>query len=229
MEIDEPAVGICVVTFRRPKLLVKMLAQIRERTLYGSYKVYVIIDHEEDRTTLKVLERDEVIKKMAIEKIEMFPSSAECVKATNRCYSIGEEPYFVWLSDDMEVEREWLREAMKCMQTFPFGEGLVVFQDGIQNGRNACAGLISRAYIKKELGSIFYNEIYKHFNADTELFMKSKMRGGIKYCPTSIVWHNHWSGKGNHKVKTDNVYTQSLPLLGGDSAIFKNRIKEGFK
>lgn len=229
MEIDEFAVGICVVTFRRPKLLVKMLAQIKERTLYESYKVYVIIDHEEDRATLKVLERAGVTEKMAIEKIEMFPSSAECVKATNRCYSIGEEPYFVWLSDDMEVEEGWLQEAMKCMQTFPLGEGLVVFQDGIQDGRNACAGLISRAYIKKELGGIFYNEIYKHFNADTELFMKSKMRDKIKYCPTSVVWHNHWSGKGNHKVKTDDVYTQSFAQLGGDSAIFENRKRESFK
>lgn len=229
MKTDEPAVGICVVTFKRPKQLIKMLSWIKERTLYGNYKIYIIIDYEEDQVTLKEIEKSAITEKFPIEKIEMFSSRAECVKAVNRCYSIGEEPYFVYLSDDMEVETGWLREAVKCMQIFPDREGLVVFKDGIQNGRNACAGLISRAYIKTELGDIFWNEIYVHFTADTELFEKSKRIGRVKYCPTSVVWHNHPYAKGSHKVKTDGVYTQSLPLWKKDREIFNLRVKGGFK
>lgn len=229
MRVNEPAVGICVVTFKRPELLVKMLSWVRERTLYENYKIYIIIDHEDDNATLKILERYRIAEKIVIEKIEMFPSPAECVKATNRCYSIGEEPYFVWLSDDMEVERGWLREAMKCMQGFPDREGLIVFKDGIQDGRNACAGLISRNYIKTKLKGVLLNEIYKHYYADTELFVKSKMIDRVKYCPASIVWHNHPSTEGCHKAETDDVYTQSMLMWGRDEEIFNSREKEGFK
>lgn len=230
MKTDEPAVGICVVTFRRPEQLVKMLSQIKERTLYENYKIYIIIDHEDDRVTLKALEENEVAKKMAVKRIEMFPSSAECVKATNRCYSIGDEPYFVWLSDDMEVEKGWLQRAMECMQASLNGEGLVTFHDGIQNGRNACAGLISRDYIKAGLGGIFYNEAYIHFYADSELSRKSKMRERVKYCPESIVWHNHWGEKRRHKsVAKDMVYMQSERWRKRDRAVFSERAKEGFR
>jgi len=229
MIIDESAVGICVVTFNRPKLLMKMLAGIKERTLYKNYRVYIIIDHEEDSQTLKTLAREKITKRMAIEKIEMFPSPAECVKATNRCYSIGEEPYFAWISDDMEVEAGWLQEATKCMQTFPDKKGLVVFRDGIQDGRNATAGLISRDYIKTELNNIFQNEDYVHFFADKELLRKSRMIDKVKYCPTSIVWHHHPSAKGQYKSENDTVYMQSLPLWERDRAIFMSRKEEGFK
>jgi len=229
MKIDEPAVGICIATFRRQELLIKMLLQIKERTLYQNYKVYIVIDYEEDRRTLKKIEESRIIEILPIEKIEMFPSSAEAVKVVNRGYSIGDEPYFVWFNDDMEVEEGWLQEAMKCMQTFPDKEGLVVFQDGIQNGRNACAGLTSRNYIKMKLNGIFHNEIYKHYYADTELFRKSKMINKLKYCPAAIVWHNHPSGKGNHKVKPDDVHIQSKSLVEKDRGIFNLRKKEGFK
>lgn len=224
MKVDEPAVGVCVVTFRRPAQLIKALSCVKERTLYENYKIYIIIDYEEDGITLKALEENGIT-----EKTEMFSLPAECVKATNRCYSIGKEPYFVYLSDDMEVEVGWLQQAMKCMQAFPDRKGIVTFQDGIQNGRNACAGLVSRDYIKTELNGIFYNEAYKHFRADTELFRKSKALGRIKYCPQSIVWHNHWGGKGRHKSEKDIIYTQSDRLRKRDRAVFAERARRGFK
>ncbi|KKN28212.1 hypothetical protein LCGC14_0856760 [marine sediment metagenome] len=229
METNGSAIGICVITFKRSKRLIKMLSKIKEKTLYENYKVYIIIDHEEDQETLKEIEKSGIAETLSIEKIEMFPSSAECVKATNRSYSIGDEPFFAWISDDMEVEKGWLQEAMKCMQTFPDREGLIVFQDGIQNGRNACAGLISRNYIKTKLKGIFQNEIYKHFCADSELFRRCKLIDCVKYCPTSVVWHNHPSAKGKRKSENDTVYTQSLPLWRRDRAIFRKRREEGFK
>lgn len=228
-ENEKPAVGICVATFKRPELLIKMLSWIKERTLYQNYKIYIIIDYEEDRRTLKKIEESKIAEILPIEKIEMFPSRVECIKVVNRSYSIGDEPYFVWLNDDMEVEEGWLREAMKCMQTFPDREGMVVFQDGIQNGRNAPCGLISRNYIKTKLNGIFHNEIYKHYFSDTELFKKSIMIHGVKYCPAAVVWHNHFTAKGDHKVAKDDVYIQSLLLWEEDQEIFNSRKKEGFK
>ena len=230
MIAKEPAVGICVITFRRPKLLIKMLLQVKERTPYENYKIYIIIDHEDDRATLKEIEKSGIADTLPIEKIEMFPSPAECVKATNRSYSIGKEPYFIWLSDDMEVEKGWLQKAMECMQASLNGKGLVTFHDGIQNGRNACAGLISRDYIKAELGGIFYNEAYFHFYADSELYRKSKMKEMIKYCPESIVWHNHWGKKRRNKlVPKDMVYMQSECWRKRDRAVFAERAREGFR
>jgi len=129
----------------------------------------------------------------------------------------------------MEVEENWLREAMKCMQTFPDKEGMVVFQDGIQNGRNAPVGLISRNYIKTKLNGIFHNEVYKHYFADTELFRKSVWIHGVKYCPTAVVWHNHFTARGDRKVAKDDVYIQSLLLWERDQEIFNSRKKDGFK
>ena len=229
MITDEPAVGICVVTFRRPRQLINMLLQIKERTLYANYKVYIIIDYEDDGLTLKALEENGVAEKINIERIEMFLFSVESVKAINRCYSIGKEPYFVWLSDDMEVEKGWLQKAMKCMQASLNGNGMVTFHDGIQNGKNACAGLISRNYIKAELGGIFQNEVYIHFYADSELSRKSEMRGKSKYCSESIVWHNHWGGKGSHRgVQKDGVYIQSGRWRKRDRAVFVERKKDSF-
>jgi len=225
----EHAVGVCIVTFRRPKQLVKLLKSIKKNTLYGHYKIYIIIDYENDLITIKTLNELKLVGELPIRKIEMFQTSVECVKTTNRCYSIGREPYFVWISDDMEVERGWLKEAMKCMMTFPNEKGLVTFRDGLQDGRNSPAGLISRRYIQKELGGIFYNEIYMHFGADTELFKRSQMRNKVKYCPKSIVWHNHWGGHGKHKSKKDEIYAYSDRWRKQDRRIFARRKKEGFK
>ncbi len=227
--MNEPAVAVCIVTFRRPKQLVNLLCSIKKNTVYKNYSVYIIIDYESDLITLKKVKDLSIVKRLPIKKIEMFPAPVECVKATNRCYSIVEEPYFVWISDDMEVERGWLKEAMACMMTFPNEKGLVTFQDGIQNGRNSPAGLISRRYIQKELGGIFYNELYMHFGADTELFKKSKMRNKVKHCPTSIVWHNHWGGKKGHKSEKDVIYTYSDQWRKRDRRIFEKRKKEDFK
>lgn len=226
---DEPAVGVCVVTFRRPALLIKMLLQLKAKTLYENYRVYIIIDHEEDEITLDALRKANIAKEAMVKGIEMFPFPVECVAANNRCYSIGNEPYFAWISDDMEVEVGWLREAMKCMQTFSNKKGLVLFHDGIQNGQSAVAGLISRDYIRTELGGIFQNESYIHYFGDTELSRKSKMRNKAKYCPTSIVWHNHPDAKGGHKVREDKVYTGSMRFWVRDRGIFLDRKKKGFE
>lgn len=224
-------VGICIITFKRPHQLLKTLSQIKERTLYPNYNIYIIIDFESDNLTLNALQESGLIEKLSIKKVEMFPSPAECVKTTNRCYSIGEEPHFAWLSDDMEVERGWLQEAMKCMETFLSKQGLVVFKDGIQNGKNACAGLISRDFIKKELGGIFFNEIYIHYGADLELFRKCRLINKVKYCPSSVVWHNHWAHrtKSGRKVERDFIYEQSMKWRKRDDDILKERTKEGFK
>lgn len=224
-----PAVGVCVVTYKRPAQLAKLLQRLKVATVYPRYRVYVIIDYEEDRRTLKSLQENKLFGRTPLEKVEMFPSSAECVKATNRSYSIGDEPFFAWMSDDMEPEQGWLQEAMKCMATFPDGEGLVVFQDGIQNGRNACAGLISRNFIDTKLEGIFQSEAYVHFCADRELFTRSKRLERVKYCPTSMVWHNHPSSKGEHKSEDDSVYATSLPLWPTDKRMFQKRALRGFK
>lgn len=227
--MEEHEVAVCIVTFRRTKQLVKLLNSIEKNTVYKNYSIYIIIDYESDMITLDKLKDLSIIKRLPVKKIEMFQSPAECVKTTNRCYSIVEEPFFVWISDDMEVERGWLVEAMKCMMTFPNKKGLVTFQDGIQNGRNSPAGLISRRYIQKELGGIFLNELYMHFGADTELYRKSKMRGKVKHCPTSIVWHNHWGGTKGHRSEKDVIYTYSDQWRKRDRRIFERRKKEGFK
>ena len=224
-------VGICIITFKRSRQLLEMLPQIKERTLYPNYNIYIIVDFESDNLTLNALKESGLIEKLPIKKVEMFPSPAECVKATNRCYSIGEEPYFAWLSDDMEVEEGWLQEAMKCMQTFPDKQGLVVFKDGIQNGRNACAGLVSRNFINKELNDIFMDETYIHFGADLELFRKCKLINKVKYCPSSVVWHNHWAhpAKTGKKVEQDFIYKQSMKWRKRDNGILEERTKKGFK
>lgn len=224
-------IGICIVTFKRPQQLLKTLLQIKERTRYPNYNIYVIVDFESDKPTLNALQESGLIEKLPIKKVEMFPSSAECVKATNRCYSIGKEPYFAWLSDDMEVEEGWLQEAMKCMQTFLDKQGLVVFKDGIQNGRNACAGLVSRSFINKGLNDIFMNEIYIHFGADLELFRKCKLVNKVKYCPSSVVWHNHWAHptKSGKKVERDFIYEQSMKWRKRDDDILEERTRKDFK
>ncbi len=221
----EPEVGVCMLTYKRPQQLIKALSWIKERTTYPNYKIYVIIDYESDSATLHTLKTSPFAK----EHIEMFSSRAECVKATNRCYSIGKEPYFVYLSDDMEVTKGWLTKAMKCMQTFPDKNGLVVFKDGIQNGNNACAGLVSREYVRTGLGDTLFHPQYVHYCGDTELFRRSKLMDKVKYCPTSVVWHRHFQAQGVHKVAKDAVYTDSLPVWPGDRKILAERTQRGFK
>ena len=224
-------IGICIVTFKRPQQLLKTLLQIKERTRYSNYDIYIIVDFESDNLTLNILQESGFIEGFSIKKVEMFSASAECVKATNRCYSIGKEAYFAWLSDDMEVEEGWLQEAMKCMETFPDKQGLIVFKDGIQNGRNACAGLVSRNFINKRLNDLFMNEIYIHFGADLELFRRCKLINKVKYCPSSVVLHNHWAHptKSGKKIERDIIYEQSMKWRKRDDAILEERTRKDFK
>lgn len=129
------------------------------------------------------------------------------------------EGLVVYFADDIEVEKDWLTIAMKKYnESFPDGEGLLAFNDGIQFGKWATHGITTPKFLLK----YFYTG-YKHFYVDLEISRVAMTLGKYVYCEESKATHIH-PCVGKHKI--DETYKANydgpLPL---DRELFEKRKK----
>lgn len=181
-------VSILIPTRQRYKKLAKCLARLFENTVYTNFDVIVITD-KDDPKSVEVVKKlpfveDEGVKILVKEKREMY------VGKINEGFHKTDSPLIVFLADDIEVNRNWLTEAVSTFhESFPDGMGLVSFQDEFDD-RLAPHGLISRKYVEEFLnGNIFYPG-YIHYWCDTELTLRSKKWGRFAYSSKAKIFHN---------------------------------------
>jgi len=132
----------------------------------------------------------------------LYQPQQECVRMSNNCFKLTKEMglnYFVFLNDDMEVHKDWLSEALKEFKvTFPDGMGYVSFN--ILHGSRlggfgiSVAGLTTVSFVDSYLKGIFMDETFIHNEGDGELSYRIMLLDKFKWCPQSIIHHNHYIG-----------------------------------
>jgi len=214
-------VSILIPTRQRYKKLTKCLESLFENTKYPDWEVIVILDRDDVDSLMLVHEFEMAhtreIKKIVKSKREMY------VGKINEGYHKTDSSLIVFLADDVEVQKNWLIEAVLTFnESFPDGMGLVSFQDEFDD-RLAPHGLISRKYVEEFLnGNIFYPG-YVHYWCDTELTVRSKKWNRFVHSPKSITIHRSRPEIDRHGKDDDHIRKEARTTLkqGEELLIFR--------
>ncbi len=139
--------------------------------------------------------------------------------------SACETPYIIKFDDDMEVVEEDLidRSLNIYKEKFPDNDGLLCYNDGIQNGAVFTTGMFSKKLVYK-LGGYLYYPLYKHYGGDREIVRLTKETGCYFYDKTLNVLHHHHS---RENVEKDGTYQISEDKFWKvDQALKRYLIKE---
>ena len=129
---------------------------------------------------------------------EDIPQRPMYVKKINYAYkNIAKGDYIVYLANDVEVDKNWLTEAVKTLKEKSPDDvgGLVSFNDGVYEGKFAPHGLISRKFVEKFLGGYVLHPAYVHYYADSDLGTIAKRFKRYYYADKSIIYHK-WANDG---------------------------------
>lgn len=218
--MSKDPVTIFVPTRGRAKQLKKNMQLLKENTHYPACELIVIVDAD-DKDTLDVCREDKLNYIVRLHR-EYFATK------TNAAFRGSSGKYFVCLSDDVEVQPDWLTIAVDGFkQNFSDDAGVLCFNDGgVYEGKLAIHPFISREWIDKfQYGKWILWPDYYHFYGDTEITIVSYCAGRFVYCPESKVIHTmpneldkrdkHWWHIRNH-------------IYPGDLAIFEKRCDTQF-
>jgi len=212
-------VSVLIPTRQRYKKLAKCLSKLFENTVYPNYEVVVIADKDDPESVevIRKLKFDDV-KILVKEKREMY------VGKINEGFHKTNFPLIVFLADDVEVNRNWLTEAVSTFnKLFPDEMGLVSFQDEYDD-RLAPHGLISRKYVKEFLNGNIFHPKYIHYWCDVELTTRSKRWGRFAHCQKARYKHT----RPNEKKERDHIYQEGLSTKKAGENMFILRQWLGF-
>lgn len=125
----------------------------------------------------------------------------------------------VFFADDIEVEGNWLTNAVKMYQeSFKDGHGLLAFNDGIQYGKWATHGLTSPEFLLK-----WWYHGYIHFHVDVEISDVAKRLDKYIYCEDAKAIHVH---PCVGKAPLDEIYRKNIDgPLQHDKDLYAQRKK----
>lgn len=106
-------------------------------------------------------------------------------------YSTGN--FVTVFNDDFYPQPWWLENAYHYFFThFPDGRGMLALNDGRGTcGKKTTVVLASKKFIKHDLKGVFYDVAYDRYRVDRDLALRAEATGRYKYCPESLVFHDH--------------------------------------
>ena len=115
-----------------------------------------------------------------------------CPEMVKRLVEKTKHDLVMFLGDDTIPQKDFLKEALKVMETLPDGWGLAALEDGIQDpNRIATHWLASKRLLPLIGGEVFSTE-YKHNFCDQELTIKCKDLGRYAPAYNSAIEHKHF-------------------------------------
>lgn len=112
-------------------------------------------------------------------------------------------PFVLYLTDDCEPAPDLVEKAAKVYaRNFGTGPGVVALNDGVQQGRQACFGLIARQFYLDHCFPTPYQRYYQ----DTELSDKARWLGCYAYAPRARARHFFADGQ-NELIMAEDAET----------------------
>jgi hypothetical protein len=213
-------INVCFMSRKRVKRLLTAVDLVKENTTGVNYKISLLFDDDQ--------ESFEQCKSLGY-NCYLYSPQKECVKMTNNCFKLTKElglDYFVFLNDDMEVHKDWLKNAFKdFVSTFPDKKGLVSFNILPKGGDTLCvAGLTTVTFIESCLNGVFFDEVFIHNEGDGDFTYRVMFLNKFKWSPSSQICHNHYL---NNASLLDETYSASHRFFGADlfqrKKIFQDR------
>ena len=129
-----------------------------------------------------------------------------------------------FLGDDTIPQKDFLKNALKAMETLPEGWGLVGFDDNIRlKGQiKAAAHWLADKRLLPLLDGEFFHTGYRHCWCDNELSIRCAELGKYIFCQEAFVYHDHvLVDPKNDDADYRRVYSQEW--LAHDIVLFRKR------
>lgn len=210
-------VSILILTCGRPAGLERILNSVKSHTTDVEYDLLVVADDDHDAY--------KYCKDNGINCI-LTGWRRDFVANMNMAVYACKTPLFVVLADDMSIDQDgWLSEALKVYKgRFKDQNGLMTFNDGIQNGRLFACGMSSKNFVQ-EVGGNLYHPKFVHFGGDNVVSFLAKLLDLYYYAETVKVNHHHPTNKNKELAnETDQTYIDSA-LVSHPDQVFKKILK----
>jgi glycosyltransferase involved in cell wall biosynthesis len=149
-----------------------------------------------------------------------------CSRAWNDALAHSTGDPVVLAADDLEFQPGWLDAALRTLDRFPGGWGLVGFNDGHTDNRDFSTHyLASRRLIVEVFGGVIAWEHYRHSFNDVEATERAKAAGRYAWAEDAHVRHQHWLFGDRPKDDTD---TRNLPAHAASERTYRERAAAGF-
>ena len=135
----------------------------------------------------------------------------------------------LYLGDDTEVTENCIPEAIRVMNTFEDGWGMVGLNDQFHDLKELATHWLAHKKLLPYLDGEFLHTGYKHSFSDVEFMSRCKSLNKYKPSFNSIIIHHH--PIVNREISWDRDYDRiySPPVWLKDKQLYRQRAKKGFK
>lgn len=144
---------------------------------------------------LKAIEKNAGISKNQYEVIwEEDKNGLGCPEMLKRMVAKSKASRVVFVGDDTEPEKDFLKHALEAMNNLPDGFGVVGLNtqdDRVENGNPLAHWLAHKKMLEHIPGGAFFSTEYKHCWGDNELKDIADELGRWVYAEKSRIKHNH--------------------------------------
>jgi hypothetical protein len=222
--------------YEEPKLLIKFPTRGRVKKFFktldeyykllsGKYNVEFLITCDNDDVTMNNIEIKTRLKKYSNLKVE-YGDNKNKVEAINAGINNKDFQILLLASDDMvPIVKGYDSIIVKSMcSSFPDFDGIVWFNDGIQQNRLNTLCILGKTYYNRF--NYIYNAAYKSLWCDAEFTHVGNMLGKQKYFDQVIIRHDHHSIT---KTGFDEIYNKNEIYESEDKNTFLIRQANNFK
>lgn len=140
----------------------------------------------------------------------IVPADFTCAQKLEAGFRAATTSHVIYLVDDCLPAPDLVAEACLAYRTqLGARDGVLALNDGVEHGRQACLGLVSRKFYFDHV----YPQPYEHYFIDTELSAKARWLGVYAYAPGAQALHFFHEG-------------QQAQRMADESQIFAERMNQ---
>ena len=211
-------VSIIVPTLNRPRLLEKLIANVRSTTLSDYYELIVLVE-DGDTETWNFINKTPL---PATIKIFAIPTGSSPIAAWNIGLKKSLAPWILLAADDIEFPSLWLEDALSTPN-----QGFLALPE--KEGGNPTLNwephfMATRAWLKEFQHGVLTIPHYRHWGTDVETCDRATRSNTFIRARTIIV-HHHWMKDAS---LIDSTYQNAQKFYNRDIMLYQTRKSMGF-
>jgi GT2 family glycosyltransferase len=215
-------VSVLLATTGRHAVIPGYVENLAATTEGHAVELVVAVDSDVD--TLRALTGMHTPGRLTV-ALDYSPVYRGCSRAWNDALAMSTGDPVVLAADDLEWQPGWLDAALKTLDQFEDGWGLVGFNDGHWGAELSTHYLMSRRFVIEVLGGVIAWDAYKHSFNDREANERARAAGRYAWCKDAHVHHRHWLFGGRDQDQTD---TRLLGHHPESERAYQQRVAAGF-
>lgn len=218
-------VSIIIPTCKRPQMLSRMLASLKETTSGYDVETIVIVDNDIVSANVAMEYGCDIVEHCNYRRGALYcwNRGLQLSDATNS------KNIVVPAGDDQVFHDGWLGYALESHQERLGGYGVVGMNDLAYNGNTQLATMVlfDRQFCKDYLGGVIAPPVYLYYCVDSEINAIAKEMNKFYWDERSKVEHLH-SAHNKRPVDDHDIERLSANMAEIDNKLFEERKAEGF-